>query len=93
MEPFKLKSEKGGYNKAAVLAKINTYTVALMMLESMPADMEQADRDKLIAEVEKAKQMELPREKSGFFGGSGFSVEDTDNYLATLEDQIKQKLF
>ena len=93
METVKLKNEKGGYNKAAVLAKINTYTLALMMLENMPADMDQADRDKIVEEFEKAKQMELPREKSGFFGGSGFSVEDTDNYIALLEDKINQKLF
>lgn len=93
MEPFNLKNEKGGYKKAAVLAKVNTYTVVLTMLENMPPDMTQADRDKLAAEFEKAKSMELPREKSGFFGGSGFSVEDTDNYLSTLEAEINRKLF
>lgn len=93
MEPFNLKNEKGGYKKAAVLAKINTYTVLMMMLENLPADIEQADHDKLMEEYEKAKQMELPREKNGFFGGSGFSVEDTDNYIATLEAEINRKLF
>lgn len=93
MEPFNLKSEKGGYKKAAVLAKINTYTVLLTVLENLPADMQQADRDKLAAEFEKAKQTELPREKSGFFGASGFSVEDTDNYFAMLEAEIDRNLF
>jgi len=34
----------------------------------------------------------LKSEKSGFFGSYGFSVEDTDEYIAKLEAQIEEKL-
>ena len=87
MRPTVLKSEKGGYNKIAVLTKIDVYNALLMMAESG-----QTDRDKLLSELERARAIELPREKSGFFGASGFSVEDTDAYIAKLEDEIDKKL-
>lgn len=82
-----LKSEKGGYNKVAVLTKIDVYNALLMMAEEG-----KADRDKLLSELERARAIELPREKSGFFGSSGFSVEDTDAYIAKLEEEIDKKL-
>lgn len=87
MEAIILKSEKGGYNKNSVLTKIDAYNVLLLMAENG-----QLERDKLIAEFENAEKMELKREKSGFFGKSGFSVEDTDAYIARLEAEIKSML-
>lgn len=82
-----LKTEKGGYNKVAVLTKIDVYNALLMMAEEG-----QVDRDRLLSELDKARAIELPREKSGFFGTAGFSVEDTDRYIAKLEEEINQKL-
>lgn len=81
-----LKSVKGGYNKAAVLAKLDAYNAILFMAEDGSASPET-----LSAELEKAGALELTREKSGFFGKYGFSVEDTDAYLADLMAKIKQK--
>jgi hypothetical protein len=34
------------------------------------------------------KEKPINRVKVGFFSQSGFSVEDTDNYISELENQI-----
>lgn len=77
-----LRQEKGGYNKASVLAKLDAYNILLMMAE------EGVSSSKLIPELEKARALPLDRVKSGFFGQYGFSTEDTDNYIADLEEKI-----
>ena len=82
-----LKEEKGGYNKVSVLTKTDALNALLYMAESGDVA-----PDKIRAELEKVSAMELKREKGGFFGVRGFSVEDTDAYLAKLEAQIEEKL-
>ncbi|MBR4510249.1 MAG: hypothetical protein K6A79_05820 [Ruminococcus sp.] len=82
-----LKSEKGGYSKTSVLTKIDALNALLYMTEN-----ENIAHEKIRAELEKVMALELKREKSGFFGAYGFSVEDTDEYIAKLEAQIEEKL-
>lgn len=82
-----LKSEKGGYSKTSVLTKIDALNALLYMTEN-----ENIAPEKICAELEKVMALELKREKSGFFGSYGFSVEDTDEYIAKLEAQIEEKL-
>ena len=81
-----LRSEKGGYNKTDVLTKIDALSALLMMAE------EGMDSSRILPELEKVRQRPISREKDGFFGTIGFSVEDTDNYIADLEGQIAAAL-
>jgi len=81
-----LRSEKGGYNKTDVLTKIDTLSALLMMAE------EGVDSSRILPELEKVRQRPMRKEKDGFFGKMGFSVEDTDNYIADLEGQIAAAL-
>ena len=85
MEFKVLKEEKGGYKKTDVLAKVEAYTVLLMRVQAG-----QADRVSALAELEAIRNIEIKREKSGFFGSMGFSVKDTEEYMATLEEEINQ---
>ena len=81
-----LKSEKGGYNKTDVLAKLDACNALLFAVESgLP-------RDKALAELEKINGMELRREKAGFFGKFGFSAHDTESYISELEKKITDAL-
>ncbi|HNZ97956.1 hypothetical protein [Ruminococcus sp.] len=81
-----LRSEKGGYNKTDVLTKIDALSALLMMAE------EGMDSSKIMPELEKVRQRPIRKEKDGFFGKTGFAVEDTDNYIADLEGQIAAAL-
>lgn len=82
-----LRGEKGGYNKTDVLTKLDTLNAVLMMLEQGGVPQEQ-----LNAGLKAAEAVELRREKGGIFGKQGFSVKDTDDYIARLEEQIEEKL-
>ena len=81
-----LRSEKGGYNKADVLTKLDSLNAILMMLEQGGVP-----REQLLAGLNAAEEVELRREKGGLFGKHGFSVEDTDAYLEKLMSEIRQK--
>ncbi len=81
-----LRSEKGGYIKEDVLAKLDSLNALLFAVESgMP-------RDKAISELEKINSVELRREKAGFFGKFGFSAADTDPYISELLKKITDAL-
>jgi len=86
MRPEVLRSQKGGYNKNDVLTKIDALSALLMMAE------EGVDSSRILPELEKVRQLLIRKEKDGFFGKMGFSVEDTDNYIADLEGQIAAAL-
>ena len=82
-----LREVKGGFKKVSVLTKIDALNALLSMAESgdtLP--------DMIRAEFEKVRNIELEREKGGFFGGRGFAEEDTLEYIAKLEEQIEDKL-
>jgi hypothetical protein len=74
--------EKGGYNKESFIAKLDAYnTLITAMQNGLP-------NDKAKAELELIHQQPMFREKGGFFGKVGFSVKDTDAYIADLEKGI-----
>ncbi len=77
-----LRTEKGGYNKADTLRKITEYNMLLAEIKNGFSKDEAFEKMKMI----KAKP--INRVKVGFFSQSGFSVEDTDNYISELENQI-----
>ena len=81
-----LRSEKGGYNKTDVLTKIDALNALLMMAE------EGVDSSKILPELEKVRQRPMRKEKGGFFGTIGFAAEDTDNYIADLEEKLLNAL-
>ena len=78
-----LRSVKGGYDKNAVVDKLENYGILMNMAEAPDAD-----ATKIRAELDKLRQTLLPRVKGGLFGKIGFSVEDTDNYFSQLEEKI-----
>ena len=81
-----LRTKKGGYSKAGVIAKLDALNGLLLAVEEgMP-------REKALAELDRLKQIGLRTEKGGFFGIPGFSVEDTDTYIADLIAMIKEKI-
>jgi hypothetical protein len=82
-----LRSIKGGYNKLAVITKLDSYNCLIMALEQRSISRNQA-----INELEKIRNMALPTEKGGFFGKIGFSVEDTDSYMQNCEQMILDTL-
>lgn len=88
MEAAVLRTVKGGYNKKEVLMKADAYTSLLLAVEQGSLT------DAAInAELEKIRSMPLETAKGGLFGkGSGFSQEDTDKYLAGLEEEIMSRL-
>lgn len=81
-----LRSEKGGYSKTAVLTKIDALNALLM------AAADGADPNVIRPQLDKVNAITLTREKGGLFGKQGFSVEDTDDYIAKLEQQLMEKL-
>lgn len=82
-----LRSTKGGYNKLAVITKLDSYNCLIMALEQKIID-----RDHALEELEKIRNMAIPTEKVGFFGKIGFSVEDTDAYMEKCEQMILDSL-
>jgi len=80
-----LRIEKGGYSKTAVLTKIDALNALLMAADS-------ADPNMIRPQLDKVNAIKLTREKGGLFGKQGFSVEDTDAYIAKLEEQLMEKL-
>lgn len=87
MENFELKTERGGYEKKDVLAKIDAYNVLLMSIDEMKISDAAVN-----AELEKIRSMPMRKAKGLLFGGSGFSVKDTEDYLVSLEKQVLQKI-
>lgn len=81
-----LRNERGGYNKVSVLAKLDMYNNIILMLEDGRFPLSE-----IYSALEEAEAVELKREKGGLFGRTGFSVEDTDDYISALEDEIKRK--
>lgn len=82
-----LRSVKGGYDKNAVVAKLENYGILMNMAEAPDAD-----ASRIRAELDKLIQTQLPCVKGGLFGKIGFSVEDTDNYFSQLEEKIMSAL-
>ena len=80
-----LRSEKGGYSKTAVLTKIDALNALLIAADS-------ADPNVIRPQLDKVNAITLTREKGGLFGKQGFSVEDTDDYIAKLEQQLMEKM-
>ena len=87
MENFELKTEKGGYDKKDVLAKIDAYNVLLIALDEM-----RMSDAAVNAELEKIRSMPLRKAKGLIFAGSGFAVRDTEDYLVSLEKQVLQRI-
>ena len=86
MELDTIRNQKGGYNEEAFIAKLDAYnTLITAMQNGLP-------NDKAKAELELIHQQPLFREKGGFFGKVGFSVEDTDAYIADLEKGIAKAI-
>ena len=77
-----LRSQKGGYDKAEVLGRFEEYTVLLMEIKNG------LSKDVAFDKMKEIKAKPLHKVKEGFFSKSGFSVEDTDNYISDLENQI-----
>ncbi|MBO7473294.1 MAG: hypothetical protein J6U00_04705 [Ruminococcus sp.] len=81
-----LRTVKGGYSKASVIAKLDALNgLLLAVTEGMP-------REKALSELDRIKQTTLHTEKGGFFGTFGFSVEDTDTYISDLVNMIEKKI-
>lgn len=81
--PDILRSEKGGYDKSQALMKIQAYNLLLMTIENGMS------YNEAMNELERLRAMPINTVKSGgFFSKSGFSREDTDAYIAKLENQI-----
>lgn len=87
MENFELKTEKGGYEKKDVLAKIDAYNALITAID----DMKLSDAA-VNAELERIRSMPVRKAKALIFGGSGFSVKDTEDYIVELEKQVLQKI-
>lgn len=84
-----LKVEKGGYERTDVLNKLDAYNSLLMLLGER-----RMSSAEIYSELDKIRSMPLGRVKVGrIFGGSGFSVKDTDEYIEELERQIQSKIF
>lgn len=77
-----LRTEKGGYSKADTFRKITEYNMLLAEIKNGLSKDEAFDKMRAI------KEKPMNRVKEGFFSQSGFSVEDTDNYISELENQI-----
>lgn len=87
MEEKVLRTEKGGYEKKDVLSKIDAYNSLILALDEMKLSDAAVN-----AELEKIRNMPLNKAKGFIFAGSGFSVEDTDNYIKELEETIMHKI-
>jgi hypothetical protein len=82
MELDILRDQKGGYNKQSFIEKLDAYNILITAMQNgLPLD-------KAKAELELIHQQPLSKEKGGLFGKIGFSIEDTDAYIADLEKGI-----
>lgn len=89
-DPMRLevfRSVKGGYNKTAVLTKLDALNALIMVAQSGSAD-----KNKILAELDKVEALEMKREKGGFFGKAGFAVENVDAYIEQLEEELRKIL-
>ena len=77
-----LRTEKGGYNKAETFRKITEYNMLLAEIKNG------LSKDEAFDKMKEIKAKPLSRVKEVFFSQSGFSVEDTDDYISELENQI-----
>ena len=82
-----LHDERGGYNKADVLAKTDAYNVLLIALDEMKMSVSAIN-----AELEKIRSMPMRRTKGFILSAKGFSVKETDDYIANLEQEIRSKI-
>lgn len=79
-----LRSQKGGYNKAAVISKLDAYNTLIVAIQQG-----NMSRSEVMTELEYIRKMRMPTEKKGLFGEAGFSVEDTDAYIDECEHLIQ----
>ena len=82
-----LHDERGGYNKADVLAKTDAYNVLLIALDEM-----RLSDSAVNVELEKIRSMPMRRTKGFILSAKGFSVKETDDYIAKLEQEIRSKI-
>ncbi|MCR5111179.1 MAG: hypothetical protein K6B38_09775 [Ruminococcus sp.] len=82
-----LRTEKGGYEKKDVLSKIDAYNTLILAIDEM-----RLSDAAVNAELEKIRNMPMRKAKGLIFAGSGFSAEDTDNYIKELEETIMHKI-
>ena len=87
MAEMVLRTEKGGYARNDVLAKVDAYNTLILAIDEM-----RLSDAAVNAELEKIRNMPLNKAKGFIFAGSGFSVEDTDNYIKELEETIMHKI-
>ena len=77
-----LRSVKGGYNKESFINKLDAYNKLITAMHNgMPSD-------EARLELAQIQQRPMFREKGGFFGKIGYSIEDADAYIADLEMNI-----
>lgn len=77
-----LRSVKGGYNKDSFITKLDAYNKLITAMQNgLPSD-------KAKLELAQIQQKPMTKEKGGFFGKVGYSVEDADAYIAELEMNI-----
>ncbi|WP_295067717.1 hypothetical protein [Ruminococcus sp.] len=82
-----LDSAFGGYDKKDVLAKIDAYNSLILAIDE--ANLSDAA---INAELLKIRHMPMRKAKCLFLPCSGFSVPQTDEYIAELEKEIVNKI-
>ena len=70
-----------------MLSKIDAYNSLIRALDEMKLSDAAVN-----AELEKIRNMPMRKAKGFIFAGSGFSVEDTNNYIKELEETIMHKI-
>ena len=82
-----LDSVFGGYDKKDVLAKTDAYNSLILAIDE--ANLSDAA---INAELLKIRHMPLRKAKCLFLPCSGFSIPQTDSYIAELEEMIQKKI-
>lgn len=82
-----LDSVFGGYDKKDVLAKADAYSSLIEAIDK--ANLSDAA---INAELLKIRHMPLRKAKCLFIPCSGFSIPQTDSYIAELEKKIANKI-
>ena len=82
-----LDSVFGGYDKRDVLAKTDAYNSLILAIDE--ANLSDAA---INAELLKIRRMPMRKAKWLFLPLSGFSIPQTDNYIAELEEMIQKKI-
>ncbi len=82
MEAEILRSVKGGYNKESFITKLDAYNKLITAMQNgLPSEQARL-------ELAQIQQKPMQKEKGGFFGKVGYSIEDADAYIADLEMNI-----